>query len=143
MKLSKKLIVCLSICALISCQKPISKTEAKKELEINGPLLAQVGDWAIGLDDFERRVENLKSIFTSQADELDSYEFKRRILNELVRTEMLAQEAILRGMDKERDFKEAVQNYKRNLLAQKLIKELSKDIIVTDTEIEDFYNKNS
>lgn len=139
------LIGSVSFVFLISaCEKiGFKKTEEEpSSIEISGPLLAQVDNWKIGLDDFEKRLKTLEPLAKQQKVDINSYDFKRRALNELVRTALLAEEAKARGLDKESDVTEAIENYKQTLLAQKLIEEETRDIIVTDAEIENFYNQN-
>ena len=54
---------------------------------IKGPLLAQVNDWRIGLDDFESRLKTLKDAGMDMAID------KKTILNELVNLVILSQVA--------------------------------------------------
>ncbi len=130
----------LSACQNLTFKKKEEPTSS--EIEISGPLLAQVNDWRIGLEDFEKRLKALEPLAKEQGVDVNNYDFKRRALNELVRTALLAEEARLRGLDKEKDFREAVENYKQTLLAQRLIQREVADIIVTEAEIEEFYNQN-
>lgn len=138
-------LVSVSILFSIGCDKLFGIKEPliqSAEKEINGPLLAQAGDWRIGLDDFERQLESLKSLAEEQGLDINDYEFKRNILNELVKTALLAEEAKARGIDRERDIVEALEAAKQSLLAQRLINDTIKDITVTDVEIENYYEQN-
>ena len=129
---------CQDIKNIISPKKAAVKPV---ERQISGPLLAQVNDWRIGLDDFNKRLEALKPFAEQQGLNVQDYDFKSKALNELVRTALLAQEAKARGMGKASDVKEALESYEQTLLAQKLIAESVKNIDVTDVEIENFYNQ--
>jgi len=107
---------------------------------IKGVLLAQVNDWAIGTQDFRDQLDALKTLYP-EADVTDP-EIQKRILQEMVNFEILAQEAELRGLDKEKDVQDAVKNFKRTFLAQKILENIAKETIVTDVEIRNFYDSN-
>ncbi len=143
--------LCVVLAAFLGCngdlfprkhKKKISKKVQTPVKRINGPLLAQVNNWAIGLDDFNRQLSLLSSLLKGSKVNLESYAAKKEILDGLVKIELLAQEAKRRGLDKEDDVKDAIYNYTRNLLYQKLINEITQDIQVTDAEIETFYQEN-
>jgi len=136
-------MVFLSACDDISnLLNSCKKTSVLQVKEIEGPLLAQVNDWRIGLGDFEKRLQFLDALAKQQNLDVNDYEFKKQILDELVRTVLLAEEAKSRGLDNEQDIVEAVDNYKQTLLAQRLLGEAIKNISVTDVEIENFYEQN-
>jgi len=124
---------------LVRPKKTVSETQKK---EIEGPLLAQVNDWQIGLGDFEKRLNFLDTLAKQQNLDVNDYEFKKQILDELVKTVLLAEEAKSRGLDNEQDIVEALNSYKQTLLAQRLLGETIKDISVTDVEIKNFYEQN-
>lgn len=105
---------------------------------ISGPLLAQVGDWAIGVDDFENRLDVIRLMYPEVGHALGS-EVKKQVLQELVNMQILAEAAKERGLHRDRDVKSEVNNFKRQLLAEKLSEEIARDIVVTDTEIRSFY----
>ncbi len=146
----KKLIIGVSLgivflFSFVSCRNILpSKKEAKTSdiKTINGPLLAQVDSWRIGLDDFDKRLEALAPLAKQQKVDINDYDFKSKVLQELVRTVLLAELAEDRGLDKEKDVINALSQYKQTLLAQKVISDATKDIDITDVEIENFYDQN-
>jgi len=77
-----------------------------------------------------------------QKVDINDYDFKSKVLQELVRTVLLAELAEDRGLDKEKDVINALSQYKQTLLAQKVISDATKDIDITDVEIENFYDQN-
>ena len=136
------LVVCLFL--LSACQSlgpEGSLGEAQKE-EVSGPLLVQVNDWKMGLEDFEERLKMLEPVAQQQNIDTSTYQFKASVLNELVRTALLAEEAKARKLYKEKDVIDALARYKQSLLAQKLIMEETGRVIVTDVEVENFYKQN-
>jgi len=146
----KKLIVGLSLgivflFSFVSCRNILpSKKETKSSdiKTINGPLLAQVDSWRIGLDDFDKRLEVLAPLAKQQKVDINGYDFKSKVLQELVRTVLLAELAESKGLGKEKDVVNALAQYKQTFLAQKIISDATKDIDVTDVEIENFYDQN-
>ena len=70
------------------------------------------------------------------------HNFKVRVLDELVKNALLAQEAKRRGLEQDKDVIEVVRRYKQTILAEKLKNDVTKNIYVTDIEVQEFYNKN-
>jgi parvulin-like peptidyl-prolyl isomerase len=132
---------CDKIMPINSSQK--KQSELKSTVTIQGPLLAKVNGWAMGLDDFRQRLDALKAMVSQEqrGQEL-SNEDKKNILQELVNLQILSKVAKEKGIDKDKDVKEAVDNFKNSLLVQKLRENITKDVVVTDAEITNFYNTN-
>jgi peptidyl-prolyl cis-trans isomerase C len=107
---------------------------------VKGTLLAQVNDWAIGTGDFSDQLEALKTLYPNV--DIGSKDAKKRILEELIDFEILAQYAETKGLDKDKDVMEAVKNFKRTFLAQKMLEEISRKVTITDVEVQNFYNSN-
>lgn len=115
-------------------------TSSGEVMSIKGPLLAEVNNWRIGVDDFENRLSVLKESGMYKDVKLDTPESKKQILDELIRLVILSQEAEKRGIGNLPDVKEAVADYRRTLLVQKLGEDIGKDSDVTEDEIKNFYN---
>ncbi len=145
-KFSFILLACFLIfgCTNLPSPQDSGTKTSTADTPIKGALLAQVNDWSIGTVDFKEKLDALKTLLPEEAvqKEFDNRETRLKILQELVNFEILAQEAEVRGFDKERDVIDAVKNFKRNFLAQKLLGEIYQDINITDIEIEEFYNRN-
>ncbi len=137
------ILLILSFLFVIGCDLygPIEVKEKKVSTpSINGPLLAQVNDWAIGTEDFRNQLQALKTLFP-EAD-INDPETKKKVLQEIVNLEILAQEAESRGIDREKDVVDAIRNFERTLLAQKMMEDMERDITVTEIEIQNFYDSN-
>jgi peptidyl-prolyl cis-trans isomerase C len=129
---------------LTACQNifsPTRSTATNSETQISGPLLAQVDDWKIGLDDFDKSLAALEPLVEKENIKIDR-DFKIRVLEELVNNALLAQEAKRRGFDQDKDVIDAVNRYRQTILAEKLKSEVAKDVYVSDKEVEDFYTKS-
>ncbi len=108
--------------------------------KINGPLLARVNDWAIGLEDFNRILKQVDTSKLSEDDKakLSTYEGKRAFLDNLIRTAYLVQEAKRRGLDKGDDVVEAF----NAILVERLLQDIIQTMIVSEGDIQGFYDKN-
>jgi peptidyl-prolyl cis-trans isomerase C len=145
--LKRFLIVAVAFFFVAGCDKltgnGLEDEPAIQQTPIKGALLAQVNDWAIGTVDFEDKLDALKTLLPPEViAELDDVDTKKKILQELVNFEILAQEAESRGLDKEQDVLDAVKNFRRNFLAQKILGDLYKEVTVPEVEIENFYDMN-
>lgn len=132
MKKIKGLMLIISfllICA--SCAKTGEK---------EGHYLAKVGKVKIMQADLEREMKSLpdfaKQIFKGK-------EGKEKFLNELVKKELLYQEAIKRGLDKDNEYKNKVEDFKKiTLIGILLKKEIEDKAKVTDQDVKTYYDKN-
>ncbi len=131
----KRILVSI-LCAglLFSCtQKAADKT-------MQGSIVAKVGNSGITQADFEREMKSLpdyaKQLFEGEAG-------KEKFLDEIVKKEILYQEALKKGLDKSPDFSRKLEEFKKLTLASEL---LEKDIMsknkVTEQEVKDYYNKH-
>lgn len=117
--------------------KPVAQQPVQPVAQrpIKGALLAQVNDWRIGITDFENRLNTLKEAGMALTVEKDV------ILDELIKLVLISQEAEKKGYANDPEIKEALEDYRRTILFQKLSEEITKDIIVPDNEVEEFYDQ--
>lgn len=145
-KIALFLIACFFVfgCTNLTSPDKEAGSGVTKVSKIKGKLLAQVNDWAIGTTDFKEKLDALKTLLPEEEvqKQFDDVETRKKILQELVNFEILAQEAEVQNLDKDQDVIDAVKNFKRNFLAQKMLGELYQDITVTSIEVEDFYSRN-
>ena len=147
--MKKTLILGLLLCVLLSltaCDKIFPGREnpaaGNDELKINGPLLARVNDWAIGLDDFKNYLKSLEPLAKTQKIDINNTDFKVKFLNDLIKNQILAQVATSRGLDKSDDVLRALRDTRDTLLAAKIRDDLEKNVSVSYAEIKAFYDKN-
>lgn len=135
-------ILNLSACQNAPAVKPASGAAQNEQMSIGGPLLARVNDWAIGLDDFKNYLNSLRPLAERQKLNIDSAEFKRTFLNDLIKAQILAQIAIERGLDKDADVIRALRDTRDTLLAAKIRDDIEKTVSVPYAEVKNFYEKN-
>lgn len=117
----------------VSSAAPAVSTEpASKEV------LAKIGNWTLTKQEFNDKTDLLKKAM----GDFDDKDMKNRqaILDELVRQQLLVMEAEKKGLEKNKDVVTAVDEYRKTILVQQLVKGLVENIQVTDKDVEDFYN---
>lgn len=110
---------------------------AKKE-EQKGPFLAKVGKVKITQADLERELKNLPDFAQKIFEESGG---KEKFLNELVKKELLYQEALKKGLDKDAEYLKKLEEFKKiSLIGQLLEKEIESKTKVTEQEIKNYYD---
>ena len=113
---------------------------AKKEEQKQGPYLAMVGNTKITQADLEREIKNLPEF----AQKLfEGPEGKERFLNELIKKELLYQEALKKGLDKDPEYQKKLEDFKKlTLIGQLLEKEIESKAKVTESDAKAYYEKH-
>ena len=149
--------VCLFFVFLVGCDKltflsSIFPSQVKKQElppeetpQIQGTLLAKVDNWVLTLEDFNRKLEILKDLpadpNTGQKIKIETFDEKKALLEELIRQQLLVQDAKMRGLDRKKEFIAAIEEVKRGQLAAEDMNLLTEDVKVESKEIEDTYNQ--
>jgi len=112
---------------------------AKKE-EQKGPYLAKVGNTKITQADFDRELNSLPDFAQKM---FEGSKGKERFLEELVKKEILYQEALKKGLDKDPEYLKKVNDFKKiTLIGQLLEKEIEEKARVSEKDAKDYYEKN-
>jgi peptidyl-prolyl cis-trans isomerase C len=132
----KKLTVfVLLLMALFACQKKEAGQTAQ-----TGPFLAKVGNVVITQADYDREFAALPD-YAQQM--FKGNEGRENFLNEIIKKEILYQEALKRGLEKTPEFKQKVEDFKKLTLISELIgQEVMSKAKVSDQEVKDFYDKH-
>jgi peptidyl-prolyl cis-trans isomerase C len=124
-------VLLLAVSLLFAC--------AKKE-EKKGAYLARIGNTTITQADFEREMKGLPG-FAQQLFKGDGG--NEKFLEELIKKEILYQEALKKNLDKNPEFRAKVEDFKKITLVSILLeKEIEAHSKVTDQEVKEFYEKN-
>lgn len=117
--------------------------------QVEGTVLASVNSRIITLEEFNQRIQTINSGIEASPDIPESVkanylikteEDKKRILEQMVETELFIGEAIARGLDKDPELLKAVRAIKEQILLNKLIEAEKARVAVTTKEIENYYN---
>jgi EpsD family peptidyl-prolyl cis-trans isomerase len=121
----------LAIILLFAC--------AKKE-EKQASYLAKVGNSVITEADLEREIKNLPDFVQKMFEGPNGRE---KFLEELVKRELLYQEALKEGLDKDPAYQKKLEDFKKiNLVGILLEKEIESKEKISDKEIRDYYEKH-
>ena len=100
-------------------------------------VLARVGSWTITAEEFNERLNALKEAVPDfDSTSLDA---KKLVLETLVRQQLLVSEAEKIGLASQKDIQSAVEEFRRTLIVQEIVKNLVRDIKVSDEEASTFY----
>ncbi|OGW36577.1 MAG: hypothetical protein A2Y97_03465 [Nitrospirae bacterium RBG_13_39_12] len=111
-------------------------TCAKKDGR-KGPYLAKVGKETITTADFEKELKALPE-FAQKIFEGGSG--KEKFLEELIKKELLYQEALTKGLEKDKEYLKKIEDFKKiTLLGVLLEKEIETKADVTDQEVKNYY----
>ncbi|HLD87762.1 MAG TPA: peptidyl-prolyl cis-trans isomerase [Candidatus Omnitrophota bacterium] len=130
-------------CDLFSPPKK-APAPAPSAAETSSPIpkdvLVRVGGWTLTGPQFEERLKLLKE----GLPDFDPTKpgSKEALLNELIRQQLLVKDAENSGLARESDITEAVEDFRRTLLVQKLANQLTKDIVADEKEAQEYYDQN-
>lgn len=144
--------LCLFIFSSISCDKlasTFSSSPKKSEQKNIKPaakkvddkdVLVRVDDWVVSIDEFNERLEAVKQV--APEFDIENVEIKKQALDELIKQQLLVQEAIAKGADQDKDIKMAVEEFERSLLVRSMIEKIVANIEVSDSELMAYYEEN-
>ncbi len=118
----------------------VAPAAAPKETEqqtVSANVLARVGSWTITLDEFSERLSALKEAVPDF--DTTSIDAKKLVLETLVRQQLLVADAEKIGLTNRKDIQAAVDEFRRTLIVQEVVKNLVSDIKVSDEEASAFY----
>ncbi len=124
---------------------PAAPAPAVQNISDNsGPLpgnaLVRIGKWTLTAEEFNDRVALLKQQLPDfKADDANS---KKAVLEELVRQQLLVDDAENSGLADTKEVKDAVEDFRKTLLVQELAGKLTKEIAATEDDARVYYDAN-
>ncbi|MFH1360172.1 MAG: peptidyl-prolyl cis-trans isomerase [Candidatus Omnitrophota bacterium] len=112
----------------------------KQDSAMTANTLARVGKWTITIEEFNARLDDLAEAIPELNTK--SQEAKDLILEELIRQQLLIQEAERQGLDQQKDIKSAVEEFRRTLLVQEIVGKITEGIGATDGDVLAYYDQN-
>ncbi len=116
---------------------PIAVPQQPEQKATPANVLARVGDWMITIDEFKERLNALKEAVPDF--DTTSMDAKKLVLETLVRQQLLVSEAEKIGLANQKDIQAAVDEFRRTLIVQEIVKNLVRDLKVSDEEANAFY----
>ena len=123
-----RLVAILALAAAAACHKGASKS---------GPVVAKVGDEVITADELKHRLDETSPFLRARYTTLDR---KKEFLENLIRNELLAQEAQRQGFDKSPAVREQM---KRAMIQELIKKQLDEKLAgadIADADLKKFYD---
>lgn len=109
---------------------------------VTGPIpadiLVRIGQWTLTQQDFTNRLTLLKQQIPG-FKENDS-NAKVAVLDELVRQQLLVQEAEDSDLGNTKEVKDAIEDFRKTLLVQEIASRLTKNILVTEDDAKTYYD---
>lgn len=106
-----------------------------------GPVIAKINDEEITLADFNERLKEFPSL--AHSGDMD-IELKKGFLDNLIARELLYQEALRTGIDKEKEAAGFIEEMKRRIVVDRFFKkEVDEKVSVTAEEVKKFYDENA
>lgn len=110
----------------------------KKTMDPN--TLARVGDWTMSINEFRDRLQGLKEV--APDFDVNDRESQQLILEELVRQQLLVQDAEARGLANKKEIADALSEFRRTLLVREIAQQLTQGIEATESEAREYYEQN-
>jgi len=120
--------ILFALAAAVACRKGESKS---------GPVVARVGDEVITADELKRRLDETSPFLRARYNTLDR---KKEFLENMIRNELLAQEAQRQGFDKSPAVKEQAKRAMIQELIKKQLDERLSGADIADGELKKFYD---
>jgi peptidyl-prolyl cis-trans isomerase C len=137
-ELMKRLFVYLSIAAFLVSVGCAQKNEAEKAAPKD--FLVKINNTYVTSDDFMEKFDTLPA--WAQKRFTDD-EGKKQFVNEIIKEELLYQEAVSRGIDNEPHFQKKIKEFKRMTLVSEMLKnEVEGKSTVKEQELRDFYERH-
>ncbi len=127
------ILLVLVLVVVVSCKK--------KEVEkADESYFAKIGETVITQEDFDREFQALPPYAQAM---FEGEEGKKRFLEEMVKKELLYQEAIKKGLENDAEYQKRLEEFKKLTLISALFeKEVLEKSTVSDQEITDFFESH-
>jgi len=119
---------------------PVAVNAAETPGPIPGDALVRIGNWTLTTDDFNNRLTLLKQQLPNfKSDDTNA---KAAVLDELVRQQLLVQDAENSDISNSKEIKDAIEDFRKTLLVQELASRLTKDVAATQEDAHMYYDSN-
>jgi len=124
--------------------------QAKTASNVNKPLpanvLARVGSWDITIEEFNSVLDELQ--FDKQIEAalqsgqtIDPVQAKKEILSELIKQQLLVEEALKTGIANKKEIVKAVDNFRRGLIVNESVNDIVNNTNVSTSDALDMYEQ--
>lgn len=156
-------VLSLTGCDLLPTFKKSPESKTPPITKLTGPILVRINNWVLTIDEFDEQIDILTRLnggdanipiealgllagtfISSQTAKIDlsSSRGKEIYLELLINQELLAQEAELRGLNRNPEVVKGIRKSTVEILGFTLLNDTLKDVKVTPIEVEDLYNND-
>jgi len=122
---------------------PVQATQPQKGETRQKPLapddLVRVNDWTMTKGEFQERLKALKEVVPDY--DINDLDAKALVLEELIRQQLLVNDAQKTGLAQNKDIQAAVDEFRRTLIVREVARKITDNINVTEAEIRLFYEE--
>ena len=118
----------------------VNVVQADDKAPLPAGVLAKVGDWTITQTEFAEKVKGVKEM-TKDFNEKEAGA-KAMLLNEVIRQQLLIQEARKEGLQNSKEIQTAMTEFENTLLVQEIVTRLTKDVDTTEADAKKYYDAN-
>lgn len=133
-------VLLIALCVAVTGCKQQASTEAKKEGPGKGIVLAEVNGTTITDNDFYKEQAALPPQLKPMTE---TPEGKKEMIDTMVVRELIMQQAQKDGIDKSPEVAAKLEDLKKRVIVEAFLKKKIEDSgVVSDAELQDYYNKN-
>lgn len=123
-----------------SAVQPAAVVNSAPTAALPKDVLVRIGNWSLSQAEFDERLKLLKQGLPD-FNETDPNS-KQMVLDELIRQQLLVEDANASDIAKMKDITDAVEDFRKTLMVQELANRLTKDIVATEADAQTYYNEN-
>jgi parvulin-like peptidyl-prolyl isomerase len=118
----------------------VNVAKADDKAPLPAGVVAKVGDWTLTQAEFSEKIKGVKEM-VKDFNEKEAGA-KAMLLNEVIRQQLLIQQARKEGLQDSKEIKTAMQEFENTLLVQEIVTRLTKDITATEEDAKKYYEAN-
>jgi len=122
--------------------QPVAATPvvvAPVEAPLSPNVLARIAQWTLTIEEFQEKLKNLKQSMPDY--DITTAENQKAILDELVNQQILVVDAEKKGLAYQKEVVDALQEFRKTVLVQKMITDMVQNIKATEAEAQALYNE--
>ena len=136
----KLLTIALCVTALFGCKAKVGSEAGKESQKKSGQVLAEVNGSVITTADYNKELETLPPYLKPMTE---TPEGKKELLDTMIVRELILQQADKDGIDKSQAVADKLADLKKRVVVEAFLKKkVEEQAKISDTELQDFYNKN-
>jgi parvulin-like peptidyl-prolyl isomerase len=120
---------------------PVPQSTQEEQGPIPSDVLVRIGHWTLTEEDFNGRLNLLKQQLPDFKE--NDPNSRSAVIDELVRQQLLVQEAEDSDVANSKEIKDAVEDFRKTLLVQEIASRLTKNIAATEEDARAYYDANS